>query len=52
MEIYLCFSAQFCGTIEKMIHTERDLFDCEIRDLFLSEFGIKFDENCFYKIIE
>ena len=51
MKILFGFDAQFCGSMEKIINSERKLNDEDIKSMFPDVLGIPYDENCYYKIL-
>jgi hypothetical protein len=51
MKIKLVFDAQFAGKIEKIVEVSNKLSNNQIKNLFIEELGIQFDDNCYYEII-
>jgi hypothetical protein len=52
MKIKLVFDAQFVGRVEYIIKTTNKLTDKQIKGLSFKEFGIQYDDNCYYEILE
>ena len=52
MKVKVIFDAQFCGHDEQIIELQSIVTEDDIKAMFPIVFGIPFDDNCSYEVLE
>lgn len=52
MKTRIVFDSQFVGRVEEIVEVYSNISDKEIELLFYKYLGMKYDENCYYEILD